>query len=75
LITGSLDEYILKAVRLAGEPENLDRIREKIARHRTTQPLFKTTQWVRQLEQAFRRMWQTFRSGAPVHQINIASDS
>ena len=74
LIAGSLDEYISTAVRLARVPEDLNRLREKLARQRWTQPLFKTTRWVRQLETAFHRMWQIYRQGATACRIDITSE-
>jgi protein O-GlcNAc transferase len=75
LITGSVDEYIRAAVRLAKEPTALNRIREKLARHRQTQPLFKTAPWIRHLETAFHKMWQNFRNGAAACRIDIASEN
>jgi protein O-GlcNAc transferase len=70
-ITGNIDEYVKTAVRFATEPQDLNRLREKIERHRLTQPLFNTGRWVRHLETAYLQMWRIYLEGAEIDQISI----
>jgi protein O-GlcNAc transferase len=74
LITDSLDEYFSTAVQFATSPGNCARIRNKLARHRLTQPLFKTDRRVRQLESAFRKMWRRYLNGSGIGQITVDTE-
>lgn len=62
LITYSLEEYRLLATRLATYPDRLRAVKEKLAANRTTEPLFDTMRFTRNLERAFETMWERFRS-------------
>jgi predicted O-linked N-acetylglucosamine transferase (SPINDLY family) len=65
LITGSLADYEALALRLAREPERLAALRQKLARHRTTLPLFDTARFARHVEAAYLAMWERSRRGEP----------
>jgi len=65
LVTTSLDEYEALALRLAHEPEVLARLRTPIAQNRLTHPLFNTARFTRNIEAAYRQMWETWRAGRP----------
>lgn len=63
LIADSLGGYEELALRLAREPETLPRIRDRLARNRTTCPLFDTGRFTRALETAYATMRERQRSG------------
>jgi protein O-GlcNAc transferase len=66
LITHSLEEYEHRALQLAREPQRLGELRERLAAHRLTQPLFDTKAYTRALESAYRTMHQrAVRAQAP----------
>ena len=65
LITTSLDEYEALALRLAREPHLLAQLRARLAQNRQTHPLFDTARFTRDLEAAYRQMWETWKRGWP----------
>ena len=65
LITSSLAEYEALALALAREPARLGALRATLARHRETQPLFDTARLTRNLEAAYRLMWERREAGLP----------
>ncbi|HSC93746.1 MAG TPA: tetratricopeptide repeat protein [Burkholderiales bacterium] len=68
LVTRTLEEYESLAIALAGEPERLRRIREKLARNRLSNPLFNTARFTRHLEAAYEAMYRLHKDGeSPRH--------
>jgi protein O-GlcNAc transferase len=70
LVTNSMDEYVDLATRLALNPDELKRIKGKLLENRTTAPLFDTPAYARNLETAYRKMWENHLSGngpQPIH--------
>jgi protein O-GlcNAc transferase len=65
LVTTSLEEYEALALRLAREPARLARLRARLAQNRLKHPLFDTARFTRNLEVAYRRMWETWSAGRP----------
>ena len=63
LITTSLGQYEALAVQLATEPERLVALRQKLARNRSTMPLFDIARFTLDLETAYARMWEIWGSG------------
>ncbi|MGC2201804.1 MAG: glycosyltransferase, partial [Stellaceae bacterium] len=63
LITTSLDEYEALALRLARDAPLLARLRENLAENRPTSPLFDTARFTRNLEAAYRQMWELCLTG------------
>ena len=63
LITRSLDEYYLLALRLARDAAQLDALRSRLAAHGKTSRLFDAGQFARNLEQAYVTMWEIYASG------------
>ena len=61
LITHSLEDYEALALKLARDPAALTAIRDKIARHRDTHALFDTVRFTRNLEAAYRTMWERYQ--------------
>jgi protein O-GlcNAc transferase len=65
LITTSLNDYEALALRLATEPGRRAALRQKLVRNRSTMPLFDIAGFTRDLEAAYRQMWETWRAGKP----------
>ena len=65
LVTTSLEAYDDLALRLATEPGRLAALRQKLARNRSTMPLFDIARFTRNLEAAYRQMWERWRAGQP----------
>jgi protein O-GlcNAc transferase len=71
LITHSLEEYEALAVRLAQDRGELQTIRQRLAKNRLTEPLFDTPRFVRNLEKAYKQMYEIFVAGERPKQIEI----
>lgn len=71
LITRSLEEYAELALKLATSPSMLAEIRARLARNRTTHPLFDTDRYRRHLESAYLRMWERSQRGDAPASIEI----
>src|SRR6185436_7102323 len=63
LATASLADYEALGLRIAREPAFLAAIKAKLARNRTTHPLFDTPRFTRDLEAAYRIMWERTQRG------------
>ena len=74
LVVQDLKAYENLAVRLASRPTELQHIREKLAHQRLTEPLFDTPRFARNLEKAYRQMWQIFLSGKNPRPIAVEED-
>jgi protein O-GlcNAc transferase len=62
LVTGSLEEYEQVAGALAGDPQRLIVLRQKLERNRAASPLFDLPKSTRNIEAAYTRMWQAWQS-------------
>jgi protein O-GlcNAc transferase len=60
LIVADFGEYERCAIRLACEPAELRALRDRLRAGRSTCPAFDAPRFVRDLEQAYRRMWDDF---------------
>ena len=65
LITHSLEDYAALARKLATDPAALAEVRAKLARNRSTSPLFDTDRLRRHIEAAYETMWQRHQRGEP----------
>ena len=65
LVARDLTEYETLALRLAMSPSALASIRAKLARNRTTMPLFDTERFRRHIESAYAIMWERNQRGEP----------
>ncbi len=74
LIVDTLEEYQDLAVRLARNPGELQAMRQRLARNRTTKPLFDTPRFARNLEKAYGEMWKIFLAGEKPRQIEVVRD-
>jgi len=72
LITYSLDDYEAQALRLARDPVLLASIRDKLAMHRLSHPLFDTERFTRNIEAAYATMWERFQRGEPPQSFSVA---
>lgn len=71
LITETPQAFEDLACRLAEDGEELKRIRAKLARNRQTYPLFDTARFTRNLESAYLKMWEVYRSGSRPKAIEV----
>lgn len=62
LITYSLGDYAALALRLARRPEELGKLREKLAENRDAAPLFDTKRFTSDLEALYEQMWERLLS-------------
>jgi protein O-GlcNAc transferase len=65
LIVPSLEEYEKLALTLAHDPARISAMKAKLAHHRGTYPLFDTKRFTRNIEAAYRTMWERYRRGEP----------
>ena len=63
LITSTLSEYESTALNLIHNPEELLKVRKRIAKNRLTSPLFDSARYTQQLETIFRKMWEIYAKG------------
>ena len=67
LVTTSLETYTARALQLATEPGRLAGLRQRLARNRSTMPLFEIERYTRDLEAAYTQMWEIWTAGrAPI---------
>jgi protein O-GlcNAc transferase len=74
MITHTLEEYESLAVWLLRNPYELQAIRQKLARNRLTEPLFDTPRFAKNLEKAYREMWQIFLAGEQPRRIDVVEN-
>jgi predicted O-linked N-acetylglucosamine transferase (SPINDLY family) len=72
LITTSLSDYEMLALRLARDPALLSALRQKLARNRTSFPLFDTARFTRHVEAAYATMLERSRRGEPPRGFAVA---
>jgi len=65
LVTSSPHDYEQLALKLARTPGLVTKLRERLARQRATPPLFDMARYTRDLEDAYRKMWDILRQGLP----------
>ena len=63
MIASDTEEYVNRAVELAGNPQKLDAIREHLRSDEAMSGLFDTRGWVGHLEKGFTLMWQDYLEG------------
>ena len=71
LITHDLQDYEALAFTLSQNPDALRDVKARLARNRLSEPLFDTPRFVRNLETAYRRMWEKYLSGEPPSRIDV----
>ena len=66
LVTSSLEDYEALALRLASDPRTLAEVRARLARNRSTTPLFDMPAYARDLEDGLSRIWSDYASRARI---------
>ena len=72
LIARDEDDYAELAIALARDSGRLARIKRHLAKNKARMPLFDTPRYVRNLEQAFERMWERHAAGEPPAGFDVA---
>ena len=73
LITHSLEEYKSLAIKLATEPEELKKIKDKLEINRLKMPLFDTNLFCRNLESAYNKVYQRNQNGSTPDHIFVSA--
>jgi predicted O-linked N-acetylglucosamine transferase (SPINDLY family) len=73
LTVSSLEEYETLALSLARDSARIFALKAKLARHRGAHPLFDTKRFARNIESAYRTMWERHRQGEPPGSFAIDS--
>jgi protein O-GlcNAc transferase len=71
LITDTLENYERLAVELAADPARLAALRQRLIASRDALPLFDTPAFARDIEQAYRTMWQGHEQGLPPQSFSV----
>ncbi len=69
LIVDNIEEYEALAVRLAHNLDELQTVRQKLTKNLLTEPLFDTPRFTKNLERAYKGMWEIFAKGEKPRQI------
>lgn len=71
LVTTNMQDYERLALELAGNPEKLAALRNRLAQNRDTTPLFDTPKLTRHLESAYEQMMSRYQAGLPPDHIFV----
>lgn len=63
LVAYSPQQYVTKAVELAGDPDRVSAYKDRLASQRETLPLFDAERYTRALERRYQQMWQQCVAG------------
>jgi protein O-GlcNAc transferase len=74
LITHSLEDYEALALKLASNPEQLAALKARLAENRNACALFDTPRYTRNLEAAYRTMWERQQRGEPPASFSVGGD-
>ncbi|CAO3378464.1 O-linked N-acetylglucosamine transferase, SPINDLY family protein [Azospirillum argentinense] len=74
LAVRSLDDYESTALRLAGDPDGIARLKARLAAERSHAPLFDTDRFARALERAYVTMWDLHAAGRPPRPFAITDE-
>ena len=75
LVAKDLSEYENLAIGLASSPAKRDGVRSRLAKNRTTSPLFDTHSFVRCLETAYKKMVFLYHEGRDPEDIEVPQSS
>jgi len=75
LITTSLKEYEDLAVEVATDPNRTSKLKEKLQENKKTKPLFDTQLFTKNLEKAYRKMWENYCDGNKAKFIDLKKES
>lgn len=71
LISQNLQQYEALAYGLSQNPAQLADLKAKLSRNRLSEPLFDTPRFVKNLETAYRTMWDKYLSGEAAARIDV----
>lgn len=71
LIMRSLEEYQKTAIYFAEHPEKIRVLKDKLAANIKTHPLFDTEKFTKDLEHAYKKMWDIYSQGLPCQKIHV----
>lgn len=71
LITDNAADFEALAVKMAQDPQALKKLRDKLAKNRSGSALFDTARTTRNLESAYRTMWQSWLAGEPAKSFAV----
>ncbi|MBW4646455.1 MAG: TIGR03032 family protein [Goleter apudmare HA4340-LM2] len=71
LITHNLEQYEQLTINLANSPTKLQQLKQQLVQNRIMYPLFDTTQFTCNLEQAYRMIWEIYAAGKPPQTIKF----
>jgi predicted O-linked N-acetylglucosamine transferase (SPINDLY family) len=71
LVTKTPKRYENLAVKLAKDKKMLEKMRDKLAKNRSTSPLFNTEKFTGDLERAYEIMWDNYQKGKKPKDITI----
>jgi predicted O-linked N-acetylglucosamine transferase (SPINDLY family) len=74
LIASTPAEYEDRAVDWAAHPQRLGELKEKLARHRLTTPLFDTPRFTRHLEAGYATIYERHHDGLPTADIFVKTN-
>ncbi len=74
LVTANLADYEAMALQLATTPALLAELRAKLARNRSTAPVFDSARFARHMEAAYRTMWERWQSGERPASFAVPAD-
>lgn len=72
LIARTPSEYEQIVIALAGNPNELARVRQRVSKNRTTSALFDTRSFAGNLETAYRMMWMRHQAGQRPDHLDLA---
>jgi len=71
LVTTSLADYEVLALKLARDPAKLGELRQRLLQNRLTVPLFNPARFARHIEAAYTTMWETWQRGEAPHTFAV----
>jgi predicted O-linked N-acetylglucosamine transferase (SPINDLY family) len=71
LVTESLPDYEALALKIAGDAAFCMALKDKLARHRDTFPLFDTARFTRHIEAAYAAMWERHQRGEAPENFSV----
>jgi predicted O-linked N-acetylglucosamine transferase (SPINDLY family) len=71
LITTTQEQYEIKAIELATNPEKLKDIKKKLERNKLTTALFDTPRFTKHIEAAYKQMYERYQADLPPSNIYI----
>jgi predicted O-linked N-acetylglucosamine transferase (SPINDLY family) len=73
LVTSSLEDYAELALKLGSTPTLTAELRAQLGRRRDTSSLFDTDRFRRDIESAYRQMWERVQQGAAAESFSVTA--